>query len=903
MSFYKALEERKSMFGDISVPSGNTYSYLRLVYKNLRLLDKAIENYLKADEVYRQVDDIDMGRIAIVHNNLSNLYTLSGDYENAISYLRNTERIIIENNLINEPVHESMLINFALVYRGMKEYDKAKEYINKALKLFSEGYRELKKRKELGNLYFDMEDYHSALREFEYSLKLGEKYFGDDYNDKLQIYTNIGSVYLRLEDFDNALKYFSLGRNIVVKNFGNQNYYYSFIQNNIGDVYLKKSENVSSLEQFVSLKQKNLLAALNAFQKALIAISVNFDNSDIYANPNTLEKTVNDLILLENLKGKGESFKKLAILERKHGKKENEIKYLISALDTYEIALDLINRIRNGFLSQESKMILAENEQFTHYETCNIAATLFELTNDSKYFEKAFQVSERGKSASFLAALKDLKARDFGGIPDSLLKREDNIKSELAAYKELLMTAYETMDKDSSKIKLWESKLFDLEQKHSNLIAFYEKEYPDYYSFKYSNRVVSLSEIQNRLQRRDAIIEFVVNEPAGNKKGEVISFLIKKDQFRIKRTIIDSLYNKSINKFLGFLKNGQAVNTTKKDYLEYTKSAYSLYSLLIAPFEKHLKGYRVVCIPDGKLAYLPFDALISEIPDSTRMNFRNLKYLVKDFAISYSYSATLLYDYFKKDAQAPNTLIAFAPSYAIHPDSDSEFTKVNRGILLPLPGAKDEVKGIIDMIPGDLFEGEMATETSFKNNVGEYDILHLAMHTVLNDSLPMNSRLVFEKDKNGDNNGWLDIYEIYNMKFKARLAVLSACKTGDGILHKGEGVMSLARGFLYAGCPSIIMTLWNVEDDASSKIMIDFYKNLLDGYPKDEALRKAKLNHLETADPLKAHPYYWLGYVSVGDQTPLFSTKMPYFIALILGVIVIILLEKYISARKKRSSI
>jgi len=201
------------------------------------------------------------------------------------------------------------------------------------------------------------------------------------------------------------------------------------------------------------------------------------------------------------------------------------------------------------------------------------------------------------------------------------------------------------------------------------------------------------------------------------------------------------------------------------------------------------------------------------------------------------------------------------------------------------------------LIRGQIFKEDEATEENFKANAGDYDILHLAMHTVINDSLPMYSKLVFSQGKKGE--GWLDTYEVYNMSLKSRLTVLSACNTGSGRLQKGEGVMSLARAFLYAGCPAIVMTLWSVEDESSANLMIDFYKNLLSGYSKDEALRKAKIKHIRQADPLKAHPYFWLGYVSIGDQRALYHTKTIYFVGMILILLLAVMIEKLYIRRKR----
>jgi CHAT domain-containing protein len=168
----------------------------------------------------------------------------------------------------------------------------------------------------------------------------------------------------------------------------------------------------------------------------------------------------------------------------------------------------------------------------------------------------------------------------------------------------------------------------------------------------------------------------------------------------------------------------------------------------------------------------------------------------------------------------------------------------------PLPGASEEVENISSHIKTTAFADYLAQENTFKEQAPDFDILHLAMHTIINDSLPMFSKLVFSKpDENTTDDGFLNTYEIYNMKLSARMAVLSACETGSGKLQKGEGVMSLARGFIYAGCPAIVMTLWQVEDKSGSEIMGNFYSYLSKGKRKDVALRMAKLKHLDLSDP------------------------------------------------------
>jgi CHAT domain-containing protein len=146
----------------------------------------------------------------------------------------------------------------------------------------------------------------------------------------------------------------------------------------------------------------------------------------------------------------------------------------------------------------------------------------------------------------------------------------------------------------------------------------------------------------------------------------------------------------------------------------------------------------------------------------------------------------------------------------------------------------------------------------------------------------------------------LNTTDIYNLKLNAQLTVLSACNTGTGILKKGEGIMSLARGFLYAGCPSIIMSLWEVEDESGTQIMTSFYKNLKKGKTKDESLRLAKLEYLESVNSRKAHPHYWLGFVSIGDNSSLYISYDFYFFILLILALSGIGIDQAIRIKKAR---
>ncbi|HRH71407.1 MAG TPA: CHAT domain-containing protein, partial [Flavobacteriales bacterium] len=161
-------------------------------------------------------------------------------------------------------------------------------------------------------------------------------------------------------------------------------------------------------------------------------------------------------------------------------------------------------------------------------------------------------------------------------------------------------------------------------------------------------------------------------------------------------------------------------------------------------------------------------------------------------------------------------------------------------------------------------------EGGFRSAMRDNGILHLGTHAEMNATNPMYSRLVFGKEGTGsepDADGYMHAYEIYELDLRAQLAVLAACETGTGN-DDGEGVRSLGYSFAYAGCPSLVMSLWSIDEKSSSAIIARFYELLADGMPKHLALRQAKLDHLAKADEELAQPYYWAGLVLVGDVEP-----------------------------------
>ena len=150
--------------------------------------------------------------------------------------------------------------------------------------------------------------------------------------------------------------------------------------------------------------------------------------------------------------------------------------------------------------------------------------------------------------------------------------------------------------------------------------------------------------------------------------------------------------------------------------------------------------------------------------------------------------------------------------------------------------------------------------------------------------------MIFSRSEDGSDDGLLNTYEVYSIPLNAMMVVLSSCNTGTGMLVTGEGILSLARGFLFAGSRSVVMSMWTVEDASASSLIGSFYSNMRKGQTKSEALRTARLKFLRTADQERSHPYYWSTLVVYGDDTPLWFSSIKLYSSLLIILVVTALL-------------
>jgi len=278
-------------------------------------------------------------------------------------------------------------------------------------------------------------------------------------------------------------------------------------------------------------------------------------------------------------------------------------------------------------------------------------------------------------------------------------------------------------------------------------------------------------------------------------------------------------------------------------------------------------------IPDGILNYLPFETLRLTGGQAGGRE----EYLVEKHPVSYGFSLAALY----KSAQTSTDhsykkeFLGFGNPAYDQKEKGQILSRLyfadNRGSgsepqLASLPFSQQEIKSIAALFPAktsDLFLQKKATEDQIKAlDLSQYRIIHLACHGLVSEQFPLRSSLILTARKNSQEDGFLTIREIYQLRLKSELAVLSACESSRGLVEKIEGVIGLPRIFLLIGCRSVISSLWAVNDLATQELMLEFYRGLLTGKDRSEALRQAKLKMIRSS---KSHPYYWAAFVLIGE--------------------------------------
>ena len=821
----RALHLQRHHRGESRLPMSDSYELLGMADIRIGHYDRARMYHQRALTIRKEEQKNSSSRLADSYHHIGLTHQYKGAHNQALAYFR--QALTLRRKRLGEqhPDVAESYNNLGTVYGNQEEYDQAHRYHQRALKIRKEQLGELHPSvalsyNSLGAMCHKQKQYDQALEYYQRALAVRRASLGEHHPDVAISYNSAGNVYRDQERYDQALDYHQRALAIIKGQLGNVHPRTAISLTRIGRVYHQ---------------QRAYAAALSAYRQAMLANGVTVADTSAGALP-ALEQYLDGRQLLFTLEAQATTLFAMGRYEQTY--------------HTYLLTDSLLTRLGRSRLTRRDKVSLAKTAKRLRERAIHTALILHRATRQEQYLQAAFYYSERSKAGVLTEALSALEANRFGQVPDSLLQQEDSLKARRSFYRSQLIGP------DSV---AYRNKLFALNRQHDSLVQVLELQHSDYYQLKYATRTATIPLIQSGLRSKEMLISYFMGDSTR------CAFVVTHRDFAVVPLPPDSSLDTRLVALQQALRSGSAT------YADYQRPAHALYQRLLAPILEDPRWQpmdKLTIVPDGTLGFLPFELLLTTLPTG-KTRYADLPYLLRDYAVHYGYSATWLFHPFgQSDRAATEQYIAFAPSYS--GEAPAEASTRYHELLTPLRFNRREANNIKQYLSGVAYLDQAAVEKRFKQEAHRYRVIHLAMHALADDQQPMNSQLVFSQhstDSLEDNR--LHAYELYDMKLSADLAVLSACETGYGKLEQGEGIMSLARAFAYAGCPSIVMSHWLVDDAASAELMDVFYNYLSDGMPKDEALQQAKLAYLASATAQRAHPFFWSNFVLVGDATPL----------------------------------
>jgi CHAT domain-containing protein len=591
-------------------------------------------------------------------------------------------------------------------------------------------------------------------------------------------------------------------------------------------------------ERGISYQNKALLAqqrgltneAVYWCNRALEELHINFAADNLKDLPDQSQNSVSPIITFEVLKLKADLFL------QKYKNDSNKTN-LYDAVQTYKAAFAEANYIKRTFDNDDARLFFNTNYQELYRNALGAAfeaASLDEANVDILIF---LLENYKGTILSHNITLQQLKAKS--SISEKDLAYEKHLKDLISIYSNRINATEVSQDEEPMRKRYVELQveLSRLQKKFENDIAF------NYYRYQQGTEQLSLDKLQEKLDNNTAIVNFFCDNQF------VHSICISSNRYIISKVPYDSAFRNH----LGQLVNALRDQTEGKRYSGIYDS-HQLFRQLLQPLRAVWDSReKIVVLPDGVLNLLPFDAL--------SLSAKAPRYLVREKTLSYHYSYTLLTaNHHPNETGQLHNATAFAPFSG----KDSNIAARRLAIL---SSSAAELKDLT----GTIAKGSQASKGFFLQQTGNSSLVHLATHAYMNDTLKNNGWIEFYPASANPDSNRLYLSEIYNLNLsKASLVVLSACETAAGLNLAGEGLLSLSRAFLYAGASSVISTLWKTEDKATAFLMSKFYEHMQQGLSKEEALRQAKCDLMDSDEvsPVLKSPNYWSNFVLVGEIKP-----------------------------------
>ena len=819
-----------------------------------RAIEKFEESYLTFLNKPNR-SSVDSSFLATYLNNLGSAYSEKGNYERSIDYYHSAK--IIFSNIPNEATNIITInSNIGNYYLRLKQYDKA-------IKIYRENIQQI----QTNNL---------------------NDQFPEQIGESLH---QIGIAYRELGIIDSAFFYFNAADDYE------PDHTTSFNPISKANAYLKIGQPSKALELLqeideddsfkesltprkrveLELNKGNAYQQLQLYDQGIEAYQLGISiilpsylpNSAIEVRPNLNKKVDKPIYLLKLLKAKGQ------ILQQK----DNTYKSLKASLNSYLSAVDWIDSLKESHILEKSTLIWGSLYREIYEEAISVTHKLYLQKPSTELLNTAFKLSEKSKANLLLQAFSAQSAFDQSNIPAEILNTERNLSIDIAYYEKAKLNALEA--KDTLKAELFQNYTSEKRIELAHLKEQIKRNYSDYYQLKHANTQLNIETIQQNLLKDDnALLAFFIGQESG------FIFAITPQDADIYSIAVGKNFQQKLNRFKAELtKIDQFQLDPQQAFIDFNQISLEAFQTLFPKdlIHKISDLNKLIIIPDASLNNIPFEILNTEKASLPSNDFSNLPYLLKSYSIQYAYSSNLLNKNIERQANlsANSKCLAFAPPYETkNPIAQDIRSSQLRNGIVALENTANEIKAIKNTFNGTFDYSPTATKANFIEQASEFGILHLAMHGEADFENAKFGHLIFTNiGMDSSNQNLLFNYEIANLPLQSQLVVLSACETGVGKYEEGEGVFSLARAFMYAGVPSVVMSLWKVDDQSTSKIMPLFYQNLAKGTNKAVALQAAKLEYLENTTLEYRHPFYWSSFVAMGSAEPLqkaslFSTPL-----------------------------
>ncbi|MCT7958531.1 CHAT domain-containing protein, partial [Laspinema palackyanum] len=729
------------------------------------------------------------------------------------------------------------LTSIGLVYSDLGDQQIALDYYNQSLPVFRQVgdiRGEAATLTSIGLVYSDLGDKQTALDYYNQSLPVFRQV--GDIRGEAATLNNIGAVYSDLGDKQTALDYYNQSLP-VFRQVGDIRVEATTL-NNIGAVYSDLGDKQTALDYF----NQSLPLFRQVGDKALEATTLN----------------------------------NLAWTKRSQGN-------LPEALTDMEAAIALIEDLRTKIDSEKLRQSYFAQNQNAYEFYIDLLMELHQQNPDQGYDKQAFNASERARARTLLEILAEANADIRSGIDPELGEKELNLQQRINATesRRMELLSGEHTPEQANALK---QELDTLLRQLDELRAEIRRTSPRYAALT-QPQPLTVQQVQQQVLDQDTLL-------LQYSLGEDRSFLwaVTPDSVEVYELPSRAEIEELGEQFYRLMQNpdyrGESRNITVSPNIpQINASATQLSQLLLSPVADKLAGKRLLVVADGVLNFIPFAAL-----PTPEQGDELTPLLVNQEIINLPSSSTLAI-LRQQDAGrtiAPQTVALIAdPVFELDDrrvtgqtavkTSDLGRIVVNRsaetiiGRPIPaLPGTRQEAEAILALVPGggamSAFDFDASRATVTNTDLTQYQMVHFATHGFVSSSNPELSGVVLSLvDEQGNGvDGFLRLHDIFNLQLNAQVVVLSACQTGLGDSIRGEGLVGLTRGFMYAGTPRLVVSLWSVDDNATAVLMSKFYGKLLSqGVTPAEALREAQLEMLASED--WKSPYFWAAFTLQGE--------------------------------------